>query len=128
MYLSDLTCSTSYITGTYLAENGEISVTCRVELGGGWKPEVTCKVAGSGLIGNYTYSSISSSVSAVTASFRGRAEKEFDGSSIRCNVQFDTTAIPASSLHVASNIPVSTLQWNSTVLRVTCKYDTILYS
>ena len=123
MHMSDFTCWTSYIAGTYLAENDEIDVTCYVEFGGSWKPEFTCEVAGRKL----SLINTSPSISDVTASFRDRAVKELAGSSINCAVKFNAAAKPTSnsSLKVADNIPVYGIQWTSSVLQVTCKYKSV---
>jgi len=113
----------SYIAGSYLSEDDEIGVTCSVEVSGTWKPGLTCEVAGSRLDMNYT----SSSISDLTAGFRGRARKTFHDSSIICKVQFNATARPkpASPLKVANNTPVYGPQWTSDALQVRCKYDVI---
>jgi len=118
MYLSDFTCSTTYVAGTYLAENDEIGVTCRVEFGGWWKPGFTCELAGNRLIVSYR----PSGVSEVVGDFRGKAVRDFNNQSIVCGVRFRGAMKPSSSLSTADNLPTYDPQWTFDTLLVTCEY------
>ena len=122
MHMTDFTCWTSHNTGTYLSVNDEIGVTCGVQFGGGWKPELTCEVAGNHLHVNYMFSGRNE----VTSSFRGRAVKEFADLPMVCSVRFNISMKPASSLRAATNVPVYDRLWTS-IVRVTCKYDLTRY-
>lgn len=113
---TDFTCSTSYVAGDYLFEREDIHVTCGLEFGGGWQPDVICEASGHRL--NATTTTYSNKK--VTAGLRVLAVKEFDGSVINCGVQFSASKKPVWPLQVANNIPVYKLQWTSDVLRLTC--------
>jgi len=90
-----------------------IGFTCRVEVAGGWQPDITCEVAGRRL------KLIKRSASFV---FSVTATRELNERSVVCNVQFhdDTKPTSTGKLRAASNVPAYDVPWTSDLLLVTC--------